>query len=161
MRKLLFLVLAMLLPAGIQAAVACSPVPGRGSPSHEELYARGTAVLLVHITRVEEIKIERASASASPMVTLEGIFRVNEALKGTPPADGKFKAVVLLRCGLPLLAGVDYLLFLDPANRVLDGNDPGSNAGARFILKGPDGKMDRMSQDLLEKLRDLARQGPK
>ena len=65
--------------------------------------------------------------------------------------------MVLLSCGMPLLAGLDHLLFLGPGNIVEDGNLPGSNVGAEFILSRWDGKMARPLQDRLEKLRELAK----
>jgi hypothetical protein len=155
MRRHLFLAIAMLLPAGLQAAMACGREPGRLWQPEEALFAKAAAVLFVHVSRVEEVKIERTGPSSPPIVTVEATFRVEEALKGTPPADNK------IRYQKPLLAGVGYLLFLDAGHVVLDGDAPGCNTVPRIIMKGPDGKADSMSLRLIEQLRDLAKKDQK
>jgi hypothetical protein len=156
-RKPLLLALTMLLQAGMQAALACGYTPGHG-PTEEELFAKAAVVLVGRVSVVDEVKIEHASASSPPTVTVEGTVRVEEVLKGTPPADNKVTAVVRLGCGIPLLAGLDFVLFLDRGKAVHDGGVPGSNVGAIPIFKGPNGRLMSPFPNKLEKLRERAKQ---
>lgn len=161
MRRPLFVVLAMLLLGRMAAADPCTPARGHGDLTDEQLFAKASAVVIARIYRVEEVKVERATETSPPITTVEATLRVEEVLKGAPPADGKVGAAVVLGCGMTLLAGLDHLLFLGSGNIVEDGNLPGSNVGARWILKRSDGKVVYAPRGQLEKLRELAKKEQK
>jgi hypothetical protein len=161
MRKPLLFILAMLLPASMAVADPCAKAGGHVPIGEEELFAKASAVFIARVYRVEEVKVERAGESSPPITTVEGTFRLEEVLKGAPPADNKLIAVVRLGCGLPLLAGLDYLLFLARGNTVHDGGRPGSNVGASLILKREDGEVVYPPRKKLDKLREMAKQQQK
>ena len=88
-------------------AFACSS-PGE-PPTVEELFAKATSVFVAHVVRTQEtnLKIE-----GIPIV--EGEFRLVEEIKGTPPQDYRVRDFVYGygNCSLGLLAGLDYVFFI-------------------------------------------------
>jgi len=80
------------------------------------------------------------------MRVVEGTFRVVEALKGEPPADGKLKTPVLGIVCMPLLPGLDYIVFLYGDNII---RGPGEGTRPIINIESPQEK------HRLEKLRDL------
>jgi hypothetical protein len=143
----------MLLVATLETAGACSL--RREHTTDEVRFANAATVLIARIDSVEEVKIEQASPSSPPTVTVEGTVRVAEVLKGTPPPDNRIRAEMLISCSVPLLAGLDYLLYLHHDGVVQHGSLPGSNIGAVALLtwprlQGPEGR-------LIEKARQLGK----
>ena len=127
MRRQLFLALAMLLLARMEAGSACSYPPGYGPPSDEERFAKASTIFVGHLVRVEEAGLVRAdeaglaggSQLVPPWPALEGTFRVVEVFKGQPPADGKIRAPRWFTCGAPvLMVGEDIVFFLHEGNFV-------------------------------------------
>jgi hypothetical protein len=50
---------------------------------------------------------------------VQATFRLIEVLKGQPPADGKVKGPIPFMCMRPLLAAVDYVIFLNEGDNVI------------------------------------------
>jgi hypothetical protein len=150
MRRLLLLVLAMPLLAGIDTARACSYSPGHGPPTEEQLFARASAVFVARIVRVEEAGTVRVLESGPPATAVEAAFRLKEVLKGMPPPDGKVRAPAITICALPLLAGVDYVFFLYGDNFV----HTSFGAGARPLLDWPSRSL---ASRVLARLREVSK----
>src|SRR5262245_54373339 len=176
MRKLLFLLLAMLLLAGVEAAIACSRLDE--PPSDEELFAKASAVFVGHVVRVEEagavsvrewlayppwVKVEwrtpkAVAESSPPWPALQATFRVVEVFKGQPPADGKIRAPVGNYCTGPLFwVGSDHVIFLYEGNFVRSSDE--SRPAFSFGRPGRDDE--RFGPRLPEKLRELSKNEPK
>jgi hypothetical protein len=174
MRRQLFLALAMLLLARMEAANACSRTePG---PSDEELFGKASAVFVGHVIRVEEAgavsmsellasppweKTEWRPSKAEleslpPYPAVEATFRVVEVFKGEPPVGGKIRAPVGNYCTGPLLlVGSDQVFFLYEGNFVRS-NDEVRPAFARPAPnEGPDSGW--AGPLLLEKMRKLSK----
>jgi hypothetical protein len=133
------------------AANACSSL--EGPPTEEQLFAKASAVFLAHVVRTEETQGANPLLVSHPTSAMvDATFRVIEVLKGEPPADGKVRSLVYGagNCSVALLAGLDYLVFLQDGNFVLW---PGGTM-AFFNLDGTEPKR------LLEKFRNLAKQAP-
>jgi hypothetical protein len=78
MRKLPFLLFAMLLLGGLGAAADC---PTTSRPTDEELFARASTVFLAHIVRTEEVEFQAqvpGSAGTRGTPALEATFRLVE-----------------------------------------------------------------------------------
>ena len=103
--------LASLLAVVAQSALACSTVGEK--PTDAELFAKAHSVFLAHIVRTDE-KAPRTDIFKASVSYVEGDFQVVEVLKGQPPADGKVNDLVFGpgNCSLGLLAGLDYLFFI-------------------------------------------------
>lgn len=178
MRRHLYFAFAMLLLAGMEAAIACSYAPGYGPPSDEELFAKASTVFVGRLVRVEEAgvvsvrellafppwtKVEarpprEVIESLPPWPAVEATFRVVEVFKGQPPADGKIRAPVGNYCTGPLLwAGSDHVFFLYEGNfvRSLEESRPA------FIRPHQERDDGRFGPRLLEKLRKLSKNEPK
>jgi hypothetical protein len=143
MSRHLFAIFAIFLLGKADEVSACSfawPIP-----SDEQLYDKASAVFLGHLIRTEEAGLAR-DGDLPPMPVVEGMFRVVEALKGEPPADGKVKTPVLGTVCMPLLPGLDYIVFLYGDNVIR-----GPGVGTRPILNLDDSQ----EKHRLEKLRDL------
>jgi hypothetical protein len=109
MRKLLCWLAAMLLLGKLEVAEACSmPNP----PSDEQLFEKASTVFIGHIIRTEEIQF-RYPQAASTGPAVEGAFRLIEVLKGEPPPDGKVVGPIPAMCMMPLMVGLDYIIFLN------------------------------------------------
>lgn len=92
-------------------ASACSV---RGEPpTDEQLFAQAASVFVAHLIHTEE-KFEPVGPSKQSVAIVEGEFRLLEVLKGSPPPDNKVRDFVFGpgNCSLGLLAGVDYLFFI-------------------------------------------------
>jgi hypothetical protein len=119
MRKLLYVLFAMLLLGHLEAASACRAFAGSkqqpGGPQ-EQLYEMASTVFIGHVIRTEEGE----PSGASP--TLVATLRIKEVLKGEPPADGKVRASAQQYCNVLLVPGFDYVIFLYGDNLVLAPN---------------------------------------
>ncbi|WP_341915000.1 hypothetical protein [Ferrovibrio terrae] len=113
----LFLVLALLL-SGIQQALACSRAPGMPEPTDEDLFREASAVFVARVYKTEEA-IDNVGPRNSPVPIVIGTFRPGEIFKGRPPADNTVRDFTPGpgNCGLMLMAGVDYLFFLQEQTR--------------------------------------------
>jgi len=115
----------MLLLGRLEAAGACQI-----SDPHtdEQLYAKASAVFVGRIFRTEEVegRLEFAGTVDLRVVPLvEATFRLVEVLKGDPPVDRKIRGLIgHSTCGVSLLVGFDYLIFL--------------NEGSNFVVSEPD-----------------------
>jgi hypothetical protein len=143
MYKHLLAILAIFLLGKVEAASACSFVGP--IPSDEQLYAKASTVFLGHLIRTEEAGLAPVG-DLPPMPVVEGAFQVVEALKGKPPADGKVKTPVNGIARMPLLPGLDYIVFLYGDNVIR-----GPIEGTRRIINIEDPQ----EKYRLEKLRDL------
>jgi hypothetical protein len=151
MRKLPYLLLAMLLLGGLEAVRACSWFP---PPSDEDLFAKASAVFVARIVRAEQVEMQYPVARWGPNVkgpAVEATFRLIEILKGQPPADGKVRGPPPFMCVRPLVVGLDYVIFL--------------NEGDNFIVWAADKGTRPLMEDrlceykhcILEKMRNLSR----
>ena len=119
MKTVFALLICFILWLGSSATFACST---RGDPpTDEQLFKKASSVFVAHVLRTEEksIRVE----TKNPYLVVEAEFRVVEILKGQPPSDGKVRDLVFGpgNCSLGLLAGLDYLFFIqdDQYNFVL------------------------------------------
>jgi hypothetical protein len=135
-------------------AMACSSL--KPFPTEDQLFASSSAVFLAHLQRVEEVgsvtpNTEHGAGNGDKIV--EGTFRLLETIKGQPPADNKIKSLAYGtgNCSLPLLAGNDYLFFLESDNFVLLWH-----GGAEALINIESAP----TREMLDKLRNLARQRP-
>jgi hypothetical protein len=171
MRRQLFFLLAILLCAKAEPAVACSRLDS--PPSNEELFAKASTVFVGHVIRVEEadaisvnewlafppwVRSEQPSKktleSLRPIPAVKATFRVVEVFKGQPPAYGKIRAPVGNYCSGPvLLVGSDQVFFLYDSDliRSSDETRPAFNWPNQV---GDDGWA---GSRLLEKLRQLSK----
>ena len=119
MRKLPYLLLAMLFLGGPEAARACSWYP---PPSDEDLFAKASAVFVARIVGAEEVEVQYPAPRWGPSVrgpAVEATFRLIEVLKGQPPADGKVRGPPPFVCVRPLAVGLDYVIFLNAADNFI------------------------------------------
>ena len=123
MRRLLYVLGAILLLGLREPASACSMV---NPPTDAELFAKASTVFVGRIVRTEEIEsYQYPGAGIGPAP--EGTFRLVEVLKGEPPADRKVVGPIFMMCMMPLMAGLDYLIFLnDGSNFIVWALDTGT-----------------------------------
>lgn len=168
MRRVLFFVLAVVLLARAEAAVACSYAPGHGPPSDEALFAMATTVFVAHLVRVEEAGVvsvdellaappwvraeplPKSRVESLPQIpALEATFRVVEVFKGKPPADGKIRAPRWYMCfGAMIMAGMDYVFFLHEGSFIRSGLE------GRHL---PTGWSEHQRAEYLEEMRKLSK----
>lgn len=88
-------------------AFACSS-PGE-SPTVDELFTKATSVFVARVVRTQETDLK---VEGIPIV--EGEFRLIEEIKGAPPQDYRVRDFVYGygNCSLGLLAGLDYVFFI-------------------------------------------------
>jgi hypothetical protein len=100
------------------AAYACSTASGK-SPTLEEQFAAASSVFTAHVVRVEETTEKRRDPKEA---VLAATFRIIEVLKGKPPSDNKVKSYVYGpgNCTVPVLAGTDYIFFLEENSAFVD-----------------------------------------
>src|SRR5262245_25593017 len=157
MRKLLYVLLAMLLLGKVEAARACQM---DNPQSDEQLYAKASTVFVGHIFRTEEIEVQRAVPGADGLRTeraVEATVRLVETLKGDPPVDGKIRDQIAYidTCLRPLLVGFDYLIVLNAGSNVVVSE---FDAGTRILFgHAVEDKYCRGRQCVLEKLRALGK----
>jgi hypothetical protein len=95
---------------------------------------------------------------------VEGTFRLVEVLKGEPPADRKVVGPIPVMCMMPLMAGLDYVIFLNEGSnfivramgtgtRPLPYEQPANAAGAEAPSADPHCQHRAC---IAQKLRDLA-----
>lgn len=158
MRRLRYPLVAMLLLGRLETASACSD-PNR--TTDEELFAKASTVFVARIYRTEEIEVPGVGGARAKLA-VEGAFRLEEVLKGQPPVDGKFKAPPIFlsplvsMCGTPLVAGFDYVVFLDSNNFMIQVLDKGT----RLLLELSPGIEDKLcvsKECHVGKLRKLAK----
>jgi hypothetical protein len=131
-------------------AFACSTRGPDGSPTIEQLFAKSTSVFVAHILRTQE-----SALKVSDIPIIEGEFRLVEVIKGTPPPDYKVRDFVYGygNCSLGLLAGLDYVFFIQKENHDLvvwpSGSQPLININGKE------------SAEFLEKLRRLQEESSK
>jgi hypothetical protein len=146
MNRALASTIGLLISAQALPGVACSTLGPE--PTDEELFRKATTVFLARVVRTEE-KQHAWRASSKPMPIVEGDFQIVEVLKGQPPVDGKVRDFTFGpgNCSLGLLAGADYIFFIQPGqeNFVL------WPTGSRMIINREGTEVVR----LLEKLRKL------
>lgn len=154
MRKLLYVLFAMLLLGRLEAASACSDrYPPR---SDADLFAKASAVFVAHIVRADEIRMQHPDGDEGGVPAVEATFRLVEVLKGRPPADGRVREPLPHICTRSLLVGLEYVIFLD--GDILWAKDEGT----RPLFDGPtaEDKWCSRKQCQLEKLRALAKKAP-
>ena len=121
MRKLVYVLFAMLMLGHLQAASACRFFTGNkqnpGSPQ-EQLFEMASTVFVGHVIRTEEAEPLRNHKGATSTRVLEATLRINEVLKGEPPADGKVRAFGEQECNVLLVPGFDYVIFLYKDNDI-------------------------------------------
>jgi hypothetical protein len=99
----------------ISAARACS---WDQTDTDEQRLSRANSVFIAHVIRAEEIEPPYSGAGVSPIHAdapiIRASFRTIEVFKGQPPADAVVRSLVFEggNCTLPIIAGVDYLIFL-------------------------------------------------
>jgi hypothetical protein len=159
MRKLLYVLFAMLLLGHLEAANACRFFAGNkqnpDSPQ-EQLFEMASTVFVGHVIRTEEAEPLRDHKFGTTTRVLEATLRIKEVLKGEPPADGKVRAYASQGCNVLLVPGFEYVIFLFKDNDIpplgnmraypLDGYFepiPGGYVGAEYRV--------------LNKLRELSR----
>ncbi|MGJ4890557.1 hypothetical protein ACQR1Y_20345 [Bradyrhizobium sp. HKCCYLRH3099] len=118
--------------------------------TEEEWFSRASAVLVVHLTSVQESPAPDDMKGGYKQI-IEASVQTIEVIKGRPPEDGRVRSAPFGygNCTLPLLAGADYIFFLrdgEPNITVLTGS-----AGPILNLDGIE------VRERLEKLRSLAR----
>lgn len=134
--------------AQVSPGSACSSA--KPIPTDEELLARASAVVVAHLTSVEEIDVP-ANMKGAYNTIVEASVSTIESIKGSPPKNGKVRSAPFGygNCTLPLLAGADYILFLnekDPYITSLSGST------------GPILNLDAVEvRERLAKLRSLAK----
>ncbi len=132
----------------VNCAFACSSL--EKPPTIEKLFAKATTVFVAHVVRTQETDLK---VEGIPIV--EGEFRLLEIIKGTPPQDYKVRDFVYGygNCSLGLLAGLDYVFFLQEEWGDLVVFPSGSQ-----MLISPKG---RASVEHLQKLRRLQEESSK
>jgi hypothetical protein len=85
----------------------------------EQRFDRASSVFIAHVVRTEEIEPPSSGLDA-PIV--RATFRTIEVFKGQPPADSSFRSLLFQggNCTLPVLAGVNYLIFLRDGDAFID-----------------------------------------
>jgi hypothetical protein len=116
MRKLLYVLFAMLLLGHLEAASACRFFTGSkghpGSPE-EQLFEIASTVFVGRVIRTEEAEPLRDHKYGTSTGVLVATLRIEEVLKGEPPADGKVRASAQQHfCNVLLVPGFDYVIFL-------------------------------------------------
>jgi hypothetical protein len=119
MRKLLYLLFAMLLLGKLEAAHACVV----GADDYEQSHARASTVVVGHIVRTEEAGTIWRWDRLQSEPAVEATFRVVGVLKGRPPAGGKVRLRADRTCNVDLLAGQTYAIFLYGDNVVWGPNE--------------------------------------
>jgi hypothetical protein len=91
---------------------ACSQ-PGKPTPTEEELFAQASSVFVAHLTSVEENSAPNDMKEIYKNIVV-GSFETIELIKGKLPPNGKVKSAPygFGNCTIPLLAGADYIFFL-------------------------------------------------
>jgi hypothetical protein len=115
MRKLLYVLCAMLLLGHLEAASACRLFAGSKQDPRsreEQLFEIASTVFVGHVIRAEEAEPLRKYEDAPPTRVLLATLHVKEVLKGEPPVDGKVRASAEQECNLLLVPGFDYVIFL-------------------------------------------------
>lgn len=130
------------------SAFACSS-PGE-PPTLDELFAKATSVFVAHVVRTQETD---RKFEGIPIV--EGEFRLIEEIKGTPPQNYLVRDFVYGygNCSLGLLAGLDYVFFIQKDWSGLVVFPSGSRP--IFNING------RASVEFLQKLRRLQQESSK
>ncbi|WP_315735927.1 MULTISPECIES: hypothetical protein [unclassified Bradyrhizobium] len=118
--------------------------------TEEELFSQASAVLVAHLTSVQEIAAPDDMKGAYKQI-IEASAQAIEVIKGKPPDDEKVRSAPFAygNCTLPLLAGADYIFFLqdrDPYITFLTGS-----AGPILNRNGSE------VRERLDKLRSLAK----
>lgn len=139
--------LGLFLLAGPSSAWACSLDPTLPEPTPEERFEKAAIVVAAHMLKVEEV--EAPNEIGQDMLWVEGTFRPIELLKGELPAGNKVSGPAYGpgNCSLPLLAGSDYIFYLDGEKNFVIWP---SGSEMFFSLDTPDGKK------VLDDLRVLA-----
>jgi len=149
-RSILAALLLAISIAQVSPAAACSSLPGKPLPREEELFSQASVVFVAHLKSVAEIAAPDDMKGAYKQI-LEASVSTMEVIKGTPPADAKVRSAPFAygNCTLPLLAGADYIFFLqdqDPYITFLTGS-----AGPILNLDGTE------VRERLKKLRSLGK----
>lgn len=103
--------LLVYLILGTYPAKACSE--GEPEPTPQDRFDRASSVFVAHVTRVEEDKEPDFKTRSDG--TVFGTIITKEVIKGNPPDDNivKEKFLIPAFCSIPLLAGGDYIFYLD------------------------------------------------
>jgi hypothetical protein len=121
MRKLLYVLCAMLLLGHSEAASACRLFAGSKQDPRsreEQLFEMASTVFVSHVIRTEEAEPVRDHKYGTSTRVLEATLRIKEVLKGEPPADGKVRAFGEQYCNVLLVPGFDYVIFLYKENDI-------------------------------------------
>jgi hypothetical protein len=107
-RLVIFIFLIMLTPT---TTWACSQDPAQPEPTDRDFYKAAKLVLSAHVTKVEEM----VPAGDGDGGLIVGTLRPIEVFKGKLPQEFTVRSEVFLpgNCTLPLMAGSDYVFFLD------------------------------------------------
>jgi len=116
MRKLLYMLLAMLLFGHLEAASACRFFVSKhpGGPQ-AQLFEMASTVFVGHVIGTEPAEPIR---EYEDLPVMEVTLRIKEVLKGEPPADSKVRAFAEQECNVLLVPGFDYVIFLYGDNLV-------------------------------------------
>jgi hypothetical protein len=99
----------------ISAAGACLVDP---TVTDEQRFSRANSVFIAHVIRTEEIEPPHSGADVSRSFAdapiIRATFRTIEVFKGQPPVDATIRSLVFGggNCTLPIIVGLDYLVFL-------------------------------------------------
>ncbi|MBI3513937.1 MAG: hypothetical protein HY060_07740 [Proteobacteria bacterium] len=118
LQQLVIAVLIVLI--GAFPAGACSRAPDEPEPTVANFFASAKQVFLAPLIRTEEVRHNDPVYKDIPYF-IEGRYRIIEILKGQPSADGAVRDLPWGpgNCSLGLLAGHDYLFFVDQRGLVL------------------------------------------
>ena len=113
MNRMFAAVIGLAISGPISSAIGCSTLGP--PPSDEDLFRKASTVFVARVVRTEEKQVVWKGAK-NPESIVEGDFQVVEILKGQPPAGGKVRDLTFGpgNCSLGLLAGMDYLFFIQP-----------------------------------------------
>jgi hypothetical protein len=153
MKQVLILLLCMISLLSTPTA-ACQFDDHDASP--EKFFDLAATVFTAHITKTTEIDLPTSQEYAAT-TAIESEFKIVEVFKGTPPANQKVHDLVFGfgNCSTPLLAGTDYLFFLQSSekeNMPKWWNYVGLPTGSRMIYPIESKKI----TELLEKIRNHA-----
>jgi len=116
MRSFLVVLVSVFLVSTANAVLACS-LPHDWS--YQKEFDESNEVFRAFVTRVEVSDYEFDDKKADGFFIIEVYYELKEVLKGTPRKEGPILTHTAIGggCGVPVLAGFDYVFFTYPANR--------------------------------------------
>jgi len=124
----LALTIACLLACGF--ADACSR--REGAPTLEESYASAKEVFVAHVVDAHERDAPRAWGESEAQTVVEAKYSIKESLKGDAPRVGEVYDLPdgIGNCSIPLVAGHDYVFFVQPHDGTPDVRFVGMMSGS-------------------------------